>query len=201
MTHFSVVTLQFGDLPYFRYSTEINSRYCERHDLEFSVHGPLQLNDRHPVWSKVELLIETLEHSELALFLDADAVFLNHERDVSHLIRLLGKRAVLFSLDRAHQANTGLILARRGYQASAVLGAWSRVPNYDREHAFKWPLEQGALGKHILGRYQSEIALPSRLELDTVSGTYVKHFAALPAGAKAQLIHEEHTRLAKSYGW
>lgn len=186
----SVVTLQFGELPYFADSSAVNAAYCARHGLRWSICPAVPATDRHPVWSKVRILAEEIERSPFALFLDADAVFVDHSFDPRRLIGALGGKALLLERDASGQANTGIMLARAGATARAILEEWRSVPERDSTHAFRWPLEQGAFNRHVVGRHSHAIELVRAGELSSI-----RHYAARRANEKARQISLERAIL------
>jgi len=189
----SVVTLQFGALPYFEDSTAINAAYCARHGIAWRVCGAVELTDRHLVWSKVAIVAQALKTADQVLFLDADAVFVDHASPPADLLALLGRKALLFGLDAAGQANTGIVLARRSEATTRILSDWWKVPTHDNRHAFRWPLEQGALNRNIIGRHRDALALVPSSELTTI-----RHFAGSLLATKTRAISRERAKLCPS---
>jgi len=196
-----VATLQFGALPYFPISTEINRRYCERHGLEFVVRGPVEAPDRHPVWSKVAIALDLLERDELVLVLDADAIFADHDASPDFLTRHLNGSAMLIGADGTGSANTGAWLVRRGPEAFSILNAWWYAPRRDAAVAYRWPLDQAGFNRYVLGKFSSSIAFPKLAELDLVSGSFIHHVMARSVEQKTRALARARAELGLRHGW
>ncbi len=179
----SVVTLHFGELPYFTDSSAVNAEYCALHGYSWSEAGAVENAGRHPVWSKVYLLASKLALFDAVLYIDADAVFVDHATGLEPLLEKLGRKALLFGTDRSGQANTGFILARQCDAAFRILGDWWNVPNFDPKHAHRWPLEQGALNRHVVGKHRHDIEL-----VEPAALFFARHYAGTSLAEKVRRI-------------
>lgn len=197
-----VLTLHFGGAPYLAISREINERYCRRHGLELVVAAPLA-DGRHPLWSKVPRALEALAGVDVVLYIDGDAVFVDHERSPDIVLEHLTlTQAMLIGEDfTPGVANTGVWLVRNSDQARAVLRDWSLAPEADRSLAFRWPVDEAGFNEQVLPRHRDAIRIVSRAELDFVKGDFVRHHMAAPVRAKTLRLEREHRYLARRYGW
>ncbi len=186
----TVVTLQFGDRPYFEASRTGLARYCERHGYELVISpGEHWADQRDMRWSKVGAIIAQLETAERVLYLDADALPFDLDRPVSVLEPLLGDCDLLLGEDAAGHANTGVMLARPS--ALAILQHWEQVAERYPETATTWPVDELGFNAYTLPAYRSRIALPRRvagLDSDFLGGSFVRHFCNGSPVQKAALL-------------
>ncbi len=205
-----VVTLQFGNLPYFPFSTEVNYRYCVRHRYPFAVATPGSARDRHPIWYKIKAILDELPRAGYVLFVDADAVFVDHEQPAETLLRHMGSDHVLMVADNRpkreqssqdEQANVGVMLVKNDPFALELFAEWWQLPTQDPSVAFTWPCDEAAFNKHLLGRYRSRIALVDHRILNGIDGDYIRHFLYPQVDQKTEGIARERHRLAARYGW
>lgn len=197
-----VLTLHFGGAPYLPISHEINRQYCERHGLEFVVADDLD-DGRHPLWSKVARARAALAGVEAVLYIDADAVFVDHERGPEHLLeRLPRTRAMLIGEDfTPGAANTGVWVVRNTLAGETILDAWDRVPQYRPELAHRWPVDEAGFNAEVLPFYRYAIELVPRAELDLVRGDFIRHHMKDHERGKTLRLKRERTDLATRYGW
>ncbi len=197
-----VLTLHFGGAPYLAISREINEQYCRRHGLELIVATPLA-DGRHPLWSKVPRALEALHDCDAALYIDGDAVFVDHSRGPDFLLeRLEPTRAMLVGEDFTPSvANTGVWLIRNCPEGHAILRDWSLAPEIDASLAFRWPVDEAGFNEQVLPRHRAAIELVARSEIDLVKGDFIRHHMAEPARAKAIRLRRERKCLANRYGW
>jgi hypothetical protein len=174
----AIVTLRFGERPYFAISAEQLERYARRHGYALHVADGSGLPDkRDRRWAKVPALAAVLgAGAELALYLDADCVLMNEATPLDALAFVLGGADLLVGRDASWNANTGVMLARPA--AADILEAWHRVPEDDPETAHKWPVDELAFNRWILHRFGERIASPRRVHgqaTDLVNGPFVRH--------------------------
>ena len=83
-----VITLHYGDLPYFPYSAHLIRSYCARHGYDFIIGNLDQppLADRNPNWYKVRRVADCLARYDFVVYIDADAWFFDRERRIEKLI-------------------------------------------------------------------------------------------------------------------
>lgn len=197
-----VLTLHFGEAPYLAASRAINERYCRRHELEFVLAAPLD-DGRHPLWSKVPRALEALPGSDAVLYIDGDAVFVDHERSPEVLLdRLASPRAMLIGEDFTRGvANTGVWVVSNSTEGRAILRDWSLAPEADPSLAVRWPVDEAGFNEVVLPWHRNTVQLVPRAELDLVKGDFIRHHMAEPARAKAMRLERERRHLARRYGW
>lgn len=195
----ALVTLRFGERPYFDVSRPQLERYAARHGYALHVADGSGLPDeRDRRWAKVPALRRALESAELALYLDADCVLVDESQPVTELAGLLGGHDLLVGRDSYWNANTGVVLARSG--ARDILEAWDRVPVEDTATANKWPVDELGFNRYVLPRFLERIACPVRVPgapTDLVTGPFVKHCAnGTPEQKRARMAAIVSERLA-----
>lgn len=95
------------------YTSRINFNYCERHGYGFRAYTEGFDESRHPAWSKLKFVKETLKDYEWVFWIDADAIFTNHDirletfvcPDIEFYICVEDARSMMF--------NTGAFLIHR----------------------------------------------------------------------------------------
>jgi len=196
-----VLTLHFGGAPYLQVSRDINERYCRRYGLEFIV-APALNNGRHPAWSKVARALGLLGDCDALLYIDGDAVFVDHARGPQVLTeRLTPTRAMLVGEDFTRGvANTGVWLLRNSTEGHAILRDWSLAPEVDPSLTFRWPVDEAGFNEQVLPRHRDAIDFIPRSELDLVKGDFIRHYMAEPAAAKTIRLQRERKCLERRSG-
>lgn len=190
----AIVTLRFGDRPYFAISAEQLERYAKRHGYVLHVADGSGLPDsRDRRWAKVPALAAVLgAGAELALYVDADCVLVDEAAPLDSLAFVLGGADLLVGRDASWNANTGVMLARPA--AADILEEWHRVPELDAETKHKWPVDELAFNRWILPRFGARIASPRRLHggpTDLVNGPFVRHcMNGSPEQKRARMLLE-----------
>ncbi len=190
----AVVTLRFGDRPYFAVSAEQLERYAKRHGYVLHVADGSGLpDDRDQRWAKVPALAAVLgAGAELALYVDADCVLVDEAAPLDSLAFVLGGADLLVGRDASWNANTGVMLARPA--AADILEAWHNVPTFDAETAHKWPVDELGFNRWILPRFAERIASPRRVHgtaTDLVNGPFVRHcMNGSPDEKRARMLAE-----------
>ena len=190
----AIVTLRFGERPYFAVSAEQLERYAKRHGYLLHVADGSGLPDsRDRRWAKVPALAAALgAGAELALYLDADCVLMNEATPLEALAFVLGDADLLVGRDAKWNANTGAMLARRA--AADILETWAKVPQHDPETAHKWPVDELAFNRWILPSFHERIACPLRVAggpSDLVNGPFVRHLMnGTPEQKKTRMLVE-----------
>jgi hypothetical protein len=193
-TVIALVTLRFGERPYFEISREQLERYAKRHGYVLHVADGSGLPDaRDRRWAKVPALAAVLgAGAELALYLDADCVLVDEAAPVHALEFVLGSADLLVGRDASWNANTGVMLARPA--AADILEAWHNVPDYDAETRHQWPVDELAFNRWILPRFGVRIASPRRVAggpTDLVNGPFVRHcMNGTPEQKRARMLRE-----------
>lgn len=210
LPRFGVVTLQFGELMYFHYTNYVNTRYCRRHGLPYCVQGKGMERDRHPVWFKVKAALDHLPNFDYLLFLDADAMFIDHERHVEILLAHLGPdNVLLIGSDRAcadwgfddSEANTGVFLLKNVPLAQRLLADWWNLPVDDPDVAFRWPVDQLGFNRHIFGSYRQHIAFVDYRILNGIDGDFIYHVMHEDEVSKTLLLEQRRDALVARYDW
>jgi lipopolysaccharide biosynthesis glycosyltransferase len=72
------------------YTIPIKLAYCMKHKYDFRVYREGFDTSRHPSWSKILFIRETLKEYDWVFWIDADAVFTNHNIKVMDMVMLGG---------------------------------------------------------------------------------------------------------------
>ena len=206
-----VVTLQFGDLPYFGHSSAINRIYCERHGYEFEVVTPrLAPDDRTIHWLKVKAVLDALPHYDFVLWMDADAWVHDHTRRLEDQLVPRGAAVteILIGTNRLNQdvgwgdegANTGVFLVRNTPLARHILEEWWHVPYHDPETARTWPVDQAGFNRHVLPRWSptGRVLLIDYRHLNGLDGEFIRHAMGQPLSSRVQLLKVAHEQIIRS---
>ena len=175
----ALVTLRFGERPYFDVSGPQFERYAKRHGYALHVADGSGLpDDRDRRWAKVPALLHALETADLALYLDADCVLVDEAQPATHLLELLSDADLLVGRDSYWNANTGVMLATPG--ARDLLELWHAVPTLHPETANTWPVDELGFNRHVwpIPEHYFRIAAPLRVvgtPTDLVTGPFVRH--------------------------
>jgi len=178
----ALVTFGTGPLKAFRDITLFNhAEYAWRHDYFLVAHDEPKLEP--PSWGKLPLLIEVLERTDLAVWLDADCLIVDGSRDIADdlppgcdlgLVSHVTGEGVI--------PNCGVMAARPG--AIPLFEAALDLYTTYRDHPW-W--EQAAL-IHVLnarGSWEGVFQLPNRWnrhphDQRPVGQPAIEHYTALP---------------------
>lgn len=73
--------------PVGRLSIPNKEAYCKRHGYDLIVRTSSLDKSRHPSWSKILLLLDSIERFDVLFWTDADSLIMNPDLRVEHLIR------------------------------------------------------------------------------------------------------------------
>lgn len=135
-----ILVTQFytGNVSYAKYSTEINKKYCEQHQYEYFIESDTEkinklLNGRSTTWYKPHLLIEAFEKypdMDYYLYLDIDAVFSNHEKQIEDFID--SECSILMTQDYGPSlVNAGVMLVKNdSFSKKFIVDWWNICEEY-----------------------------------------------------------------------
>jgi hypothetical protein len=204
-----VATLAFGDLPYFRFTRQINESYCGLHGYRFQILDDVDDAGRHATWRKVSGARQLLDEADFLLFMDADAYFADPSCTVESLIReQLGNASFMAGTDRRDKfmawsdfhANVGTFLVRNDRLGHEVLESWWNAPDvYDRRWLRKWPPEQGAFNYIVRHLYSEQVIkiIPYQY-MNGRDGIFIRHLVALSNAERIAVLEPELLRLCQS---
>jgi hypothetical protein len=205
----AVLTLQFGELDYFKHTSEINRKYCNRFGYEWIIASAVMGQQRNPIWSKVKRTSELLLRGDYnyVVFMDADAWFHNQTKRIESLIEthfddstqiLVGtnRRDRSFAWNDSN-ANTGVFIAKNTPLGVHIFAEWWHACIYDPETAFRWPVEQLAFHRHIFPRWHrvGAIKLIPYYMMTGLDGEFIRHAAGLSNRGKTETIKAAHKTL------
>ncbi|MEY2875337.1 MAG: galactosyl transferase family [Pseudomonadota bacterium] len=197
----AIVTLRFGERPYFDVSGPQLERYAKRHGYALHVADGSKLEDdgRDQRWAKVPAMLAALDAgADLVLYLDADCVLVDEAQPVTALLPELGDADLLVGRDSRHHANTGALLATPA--ARDILRAWNAVPDHHPETRTTWPVDELGFNAYVWPRpeFYFRIAAPPRVHgelADLVNGSFVRHcMNGTPEQKKTRMLVEMEAR-------
>lgn len=129
----AVAQFYTGNVDYARYTVYTNKLYCEKHGYQYIVEADTQkinrtLDGRSPTWYKPKFMYEILEQTDVdyVLFLDIDAVIIDHEDKIENYIS--SEHDLLFTEDYGHHSvmNAGVFIAKNtDWVKNAMLNWWN----------------------------------------------------------------------------
>ena len=151
---------------------------------------------------KVPAVLHALADADAVLYLDADAVFVDHERSPEWLLKRMHGAAMLIGEDfKPGVANTGVWLVRNTPSAQEILRAWARTPERDATLFTRWPLDEAGFNEQVLAAYRADIELVPRAELNLVDGDFIRHHMSEPVASKNLKLARERRLLAERHQW
>lgn len=187
----AVVSLQFGEREYFAVSRTALERFCAYQGYALVIDSGATFADgRDQRWSKVGAMLDALATYERVLYLDADALPVNHRRSINELASLLGSACLLVGEDSPGHANTGVMVARRS--AVDVLEHWASVPEQHPETRSTWPVDELGFNQYTLPAFRSRIATcrGAGTDADFLRGSFFNHFCNGTAARKAESLQK-----------
>jgi hypothetical protein len=195
-----VATLVFGDVPYWRFSREINADYCSVHGYEFRVIPDGEIRDRSRVWLKVSGVRALLNEADVLLFMDADAYFVERTQPIETLLELMGSATVMLGTDRRDKsfawsdrnANTGVFVIRRSELGFRILDEWWAAPKlYDSQWLWRQPPEQGAFNYLVRPLFpDSAIKVIPYHHLNGVDGEFIRHLIGMGDDERVRILEK-----------
>lgn len=155
----------------------INQLYCEKHGYEFHAQLPALPTPGvgygsngeayHPSYQKPYILLENLHKVDYAIWIDIDAVFVNHEKKIEDVINLAPDRDIIYFDDLlgAVPLNAGVFIAKNTSYAHFILWKWwewcRTMKNTEARSVLNW--DQGILIETLNQIGHKIDALPSSL--------------------------------------
>jgi len=82
-----VLTLATSNITnYSKYTHAINRQYCKKHSYDFISYDRHLDPSRHPAWSKIKAIHNHIDDYDWIMWIDADAIFLNHNKRIEPLL-------------------------------------------------------------------------------------------------------------------
>lgn len=201
-----IIQYMYGNLAYFPLSEWINRRYCERHGYDYVVRHDPPRQDRHIVWHKIPMILDELRDCDYLLFVDADAVFYNHELKIENeLIPELQDKIILMAQDCAAEThrwvpgkpNSGVVFAKNTERAREFFVEWNRTTDVDDRVRWQWPPTQRALRQHILPTFKNDMrTAEDYYVVQGHFGQFIRHFALFPEKKRVDAMNDIYKRLS-----
>lgn len=131
------------------FTSAINRKYCNRHNYDFKVFREGFDQSRSPRWSKLKFIKQTLKDYEWVFWIDADAIFTNHDMLISGFVQDRGD--LFMCLDLQQRFNAGVMLLRNCDWTFWMLDeAWSRLDMSNEQDAINLMYSGGVIGSHLI---------------------------------------------------
>lgn len=105
--------------------------YARRHGYDLLLHNRIVVPERPAPWSKIPILRDLVERYRVVVWIDADAVIVDHGADVAEELR---PDAFLYLVEHTvhgePRPNTGVMLLRGGEQAATFLDTVWELAKY-----------------------------------------------------------------------
>jgi len=210
----------FENIPYAKYTSDINNNYAIHHGYSFSCYGhPLDvdMSDRHPAWARVYYAGQNMHMYDYMLYIDGDAFVYNQEIKVEDLVNKYfsdDQTIFLFARDQklmnavfhCNRPNAGVFLIKCCDAAKSLINDWWKVPN-DEYYSDKYikdtgryldhkdtldshPYEQLALW-FLRDRYPNAFRFTDIYrELNGLDGRFVRHLMQVPDKIRVRILQE-----------
>lgn len=210
---------------YAHLASMVNYIYASKHGYNFFVHRCPRPNDLSKdwmwdmknekneyllVWSKPTIVRQYLKYFDYVMFIDSDAVFIDHNKTIEDFINqyMTPDVHVLWSedcLDKNYcydknTGNAGVMLFRNSQKTMEILDAWYSAPENGlcKEWKYNHPREQKCL--NILTKvYPSEIRLLNYNAMNGKDGDWVRHYMGTPRDERVNNIKEMLCALFSPY--
>lgn len=141
-----IVTLAAGEgfAERVKIATDNTQEYCTRHGYDFHLHTALSYpqNNKHYSCFKLLMVRDLLESYDWLLWLDADALIMDHRIPLERWVENTDRHFVM-APDLVHGLNCGIWFARNTPMVKGKLTEWFNMP----EHPSYW--EQPAVNQTI----------------------------------------------------
>lgn len=189
---------------YAHMASTINKIYADKHGYNFIIHRcPLKkdLNkdwkwddkDEYKlVWSKPTIIKQYLPCFDYLLFIDSDAVLIDHEKTIENVIEEHFDKKTCFiwaeNCQDAHYCwnksygNTGVMLFKNSKTTMQILNTWiTSANNTCKEWKYKHPREQQCLNILLYekGKFKENVKLVSHDILNGRDGKWIRHFVGM----------------------
>lgn len=193
----TVIQVMWGSAEYLQHSREINGEYCRRHGYSYLIKTPPECRDfpERRLYHRAIYTIEELRLSEMVLYLDGDAYFVDLDRKLEEFSERhfqSPETAVLFpenGYDSARRfleggVNTGTFLARRHEALEPMFQLWwDSLPlavkavsdNLSPKMRHCLLNDQTVFNCFVLSEYRKHIHILTNPEFGGADGNFIKH--------------------------
>lgn len=196
-----LIQLNFGGAGYMAFSEQINQMYCRQMGYGYD-NGSSDLEpERHPFWKKVSYVLSYMRNTaaDYILYMDMDAYIQDPSKRIEYVIRehCDPTTELLFSANRFDKnqgwamddhAQAGTFIIRNTPLALRIMEEWWNVPYYDKQHVHGWPVDQGALNKHIRTRWTKQIKIVDYSVINGYDGRFIRHLMGRSDDEREQIL-------------
>jgi hypothetical protein len=176
----------YGEINY-----EINKKYCEKYKLELILSNNKKLDNRHPAWERLPLLLDNILNFDYLIWIDADAFFYNDANNIIDIIINNSNVNFIFSSDitnstAINNVNTGIFIVKNCQYSIDFLNRWLYDEDLYKNNHYPFWWDQGVLidmfDQNILNIKENSVQLAYGIlqhfyENDKLIKTYVYHLA------------------------
>lgn len=191
----------YGEINY-----KINSKYCEKYNLDIILANEKRYNNRHSAWERLPLMIDNILNFDYLIWVDADAFFYNDANNIVDIINENKNVNFIFSNDIGNKnINTGIFIVKNTQYSIDFLTKWA----YDEELYKNNPIpgwwDQGLLihmfNNNILNIQENSVTygygdLQHFRENDKLNGkSFIFHLAGLSSDIRYEISKEYFDKL------
>lgn len=135
----------YGEINY-----EINKKYCEKYNLKLILSNEKRLNNRHPAWERLPLLLDHILNFDYLIWIDADAFFYYDANNIIDIINKNSNVNFIFSTDISNDivcnnVNTGIFIVKNCQYSMDFLNRWLYDEDLYKNNHYPFWWDQGVL--------------------------------------------------------
>ena len=147
---------------YGKINYEINKKYCEKYNLEIILSNNKKVDNRHPAWERLPLLLDNISNFDYLIWIDADAFFYNDANNILDIITDNNNVNFIFSNDIGNNnINTGVLIVKNSQYSIDFLNRWLYDEDLYKNNPYPYWWDQGVLidmfNKNILNIKQNSL--------------------------------------------
>ena len=177
--------------------------YAQRHGYDLVLHTRALDQDRPAAWSKIRLLRQLLSRYDLLLWVDADAVIVDHEHDIAERLE---QDKFFYLVEHQYTGqqlpNTGVLMVRACDQADALLSRVWKSTDLIYHHWWENAAVMRVLGyEPTLSRLRRPTRLPDGVKLldrawnsipeDPSLEPKIKHYPGRPVAERLRRMQDD----------
>lgn len=195
----AVITSYTKEIDVIGKLTDINKKaYCEKWGLSYISHYG-RMSDRHPAWDKIMMSMRTLPYYDYLVWMDADCVFNNFDKQFVTPELALFCRDIGYNGENGqwHYVNTGVFVLKNDPKVFDMLGwVWSKgeggFDKVEKRSYNGWPWEQGPMCEWLMEHPEFETTNDQSMNCHPnikIAETFIIHYM----GWRADPQYEERT--------
>lgn len=220
-----ILMLNSPNIPLYAHkATMINYMYAARHGYNFvvercprpeDINKPWMWDEKRKyeyllVWSKPTLIRKHMPFYDYILFIDSDAIVIDHNKTVESFIKqhMTDATCIIAAQDCkktddcwvAKNLNTGVMLFKNSTTTLTLLDAWFEATNNVCKHTlYTHPREQECLNILKKQKYNDLIKILPISVMGGYDGTWIQHYAGMPNPEREKIITGHLHKELKSF--